>query len=91
MIDGYHAFMARPVDLSAVAGRAFYLAGGYKYAMGGEGCCFLHSPPGWLPRPRDTGWYAAFGALGAAPSGVPYAELVERLISLALARPTGLR
>lgn len=74
VIDGYHGFMARPVDLSALAGRAFYLSGGYKYAMGGEGCCFLHCPPGWLPRPRNTGWYAAFGTLGAAQTSVPYAE-----------------
>jgi kynureninase len=74
VIDGYHAFMARPVDVSAIADRAFYLAGGYKYAMGGEGCCFMHCPPGWLPRPRNTGWYAAFGALGEAQGGVGYAS-----------------
>ena len=40
-IDGYHAFCALPVDLSRVHARAFYLAGGYKYAMSGEGACFL--------------------------------------------------
>jgi selenocysteine lyase/cysteine desulfurase len=34
--------------------------------MAGEGVCFLHCPPGYGPRPRDTGWYAEFGALGAA-------------------------
>ena len=67
-IDGYHGFMARPTDLSDIADRAFYLAGGYKYAMAGEGCCFLHCPPGYGPRPRDTGWFADFGSL-AAPSG----------------------
>lgn len=74
VIDGYHAFMARPVDFSAIAHRAFYVAGGYKYAMAGEGCAFLHCPPGWLPRPRDTGWYAAFGALAASDGKVGYAE-----------------
>ncbi len=74
VIDGYHAFMARPVDLSRIAARAFYTAGGYKYAMGGEGSCFLHCPPGRLPRPRATGWFAAFGQLAATQSGVPYAE-----------------
>src|SRR3546814_12043092 len=37
VIDGYHGFLARPTDLSAIAGRAFYLAGGYKYAMAAEG------------------------------------------------------
>ncbi len=73
VLDGYHAFMARPVNLSRLAGRAFYTAGGYKYAMAGEGCCFLHCPPGWLPRPRATGWYAAFGALAGPQGEVGYA------------------
>lgn len=75
VIDGYHGFLARPSDLSALAGRAFYMAGGYKYAMSGEGVCFLHAPAGYGPRPRDTGWYAAFGKLTqAGGSGVGYAE-----------------
>jgi kynureninase len=75
VIDGYHAFMARPVDLSATAARAFYVAGGYKYAMAGEGAAFLHCPPGRLPRPRATGWYAGFGTLEEAqPGAVPYAQ-----------------
>jgi selenocysteine lyase/cysteine desulfurase len=73
VVDGYHAFMARPVDLSRLAGRVFYTAGGYKYAMAGEGCAFLHCPPGWLPRPRATGWYAAFGALEGPSGSVGYA------------------
>jgi selenocysteine lyase/cysteine desulfurase len=67
VIDGYHGFMARPTDLSKVAERVFYMAGGYKYAMAGEGVCFLHCPPGYGPRPRDTGWFAEFGALATAP------------------------
>lgn len=66
VVDGYHAFMAIPVDLSGIGARAFYVAGGYKYAMAGEGACFLHCPPNYGPRPRDTGWYAEFGALEAA-------------------------
>ncbi|MBE9606482.1 aminotransferase class V-fold PLP-dependent enzyme [Acetobacteraceae bacterium H6797] len=74
VVDGYHAFMARPVDFSPLAHRAFYVAGGYKYAMAGEGCAFLHCPPGWLPRPRDTGWYAAFGSLAAGDGKVGYAQ-----------------
>jgi len=72
VIDGYHAFMAIPLDLCAIGGRAFYIAGGYKYAMAGEGACFMHCPPGYGPRPRDTGWYAEFGALEAAREGVAY-------------------
>lgn len=63
VIDGYHGFCARPTDLSSIAARAFYIAGGYKYAMAGEGACFMHCPPGVLPRPVDTGWLAGFGDL----------------------------
>jgi selenocysteine lyase/cysteine desulfurase len=73
VIDGYHAFMARPVDLGAIQDRVFYIAGGYKYAMAGEGVCFLHAPPGYGPRPVDTGWYAGFGELETGVSeNVPY-------------------
>ncbi|MBS0473189.1 MAG: aminotransferase class V-fold PLP-dependent enzyme [Proteobacteria bacterium] len=80
VIDGYHGFMAVPTDLSAIADRAFYLAGGYKYAMAGEGACFLHCPPGYGPRPRDTGWYAGFSALEGGGQDVPYAEDGSRFL-----------
>jgi selenocysteine lyase/cysteine desulfurase len=63
VIDGYHGFMALPTNLGAIQDRVFYLAGGYKYAMAGEGACFLHVPPGAVPRPVDTGWFAGFGQL----------------------------
>ncbi len=63
VIDGYHGFMALPTDLSSIADRVFYVAGGYKYAMAGEGACFMHCPPGYGDRPVDTGWFAGFGAL----------------------------
>ena len=72
LIDGYHGFMATPTDLSAVADRVFYVAGGYKYAMAGEGACFLHAPPGFCPRPVVTGWFAEFGDLSGPPGGVQY-------------------
>lgn len=63
IVDGYHAFTALPVDISEFRNRIFYLAGGYKYAQGGEGCCFMHVPKGYLNRPLYTGWYAEFGEL----------------------------
>ena len=79
VIDGYHGFMAVPTDLSAIEHRAFYLAGGYKYAMAGEGAVFMHCPPGYAPRPRDTGWFAGFSSLaddevevGYAPDGTRF-------------------
>ena len=74
VIDGYHGFMAIPTDLGAVAGRAFYLAGGYKYAMAGEGVCFLHCPPDYGTRPRDTGWYAGFSTLERGADSIQYAR-----------------
>jgi selenocysteine lyase/cysteine desulfurase len=80
VVDGYHAFMAVPVDFSALASRCFYLAGGYKYAMAGEGACFLHSPRSYGPRPHDTGWYAGFSALEGSGSGVAYAQDGSRFL-----------
>jgi selenocysteine lyase/cysteine desulfurase len=74
VVDGYHGFMALPTDLAAVEGRAFYLGGGYKYAMAGEGAAFMHCPPGYGGRPVDTGWFAGFGDLStpARPGDVAY-------------------
>ena len=69
VIDGYHAFAAMPIDLSGIAARAFYVAGGYKYAMTGEGACFLAVPPGNTARPLSTGWFADFAGLGSHQQG----------------------
>lgn len=74
VIDGYHSFMALPVDLSTIQERVFFIAGGYKYAMSGEGACFMHCPPGYGERPVNTGWYASFGLLEeGSRDDVPYA------------------
>jgi selenocysteine lyase/cysteine desulfurase len=89
VVDGYHAFWARPVDLSGVADRVFYLSGGYKYAMSGEGVCFLHAPPGWGPRPVNTGWFAGFAELEGGFEGVPYAADARRFLG-ATFDPTGI-
>src|SRR5579862_4004870 len=81
VIDGYHGFLARPTDLGAIADRAFYLAGGYKYAMAGEGACFMHCPPFYGQRPLDTGWYAGFSALESGNKGeVAYATDGSRFL-----------
>ena len=75
VIDGYHGFMALPTDLSVMAERIFYLAGSYKYAGGGEGCCFMSVPLGSTHRPLYTGWFAEFGTLAAEKSAtVLYSE-----------------
>jgi selenocysteine lyase/cysteine desulfurase len=72
VIDGYHAFMAFPVDLGSLADRVFYLAGGYKYAMSGEGAGFLSAPPQFGPRPTNTGWFAEFASIEAQTTGLSY-------------------
>lgn len=89
VIDGYHGFLATPTDLSPIADRAFYIAGGYKYAMAGEGACFMYCPPGYGARPRDTGWFAAFSSLSGAQAGVPFPETGERFAG-ATYDPSGL-
>ena len=78
IIDGYHGFMARPQDLAPLAHRAFFVAGGYKYAMAGEGAAFMHCPPGKGERPVDTGWYAGFGALTDRVDEVSYGANGDR-------------
>lgn len=71
-IDGYHSFMALPLNLSAVEERAFYIAGSYKYAQGGEGACFLYVPSGTRHRPFHTGWFAELSHLAAVGNQVGY-------------------
>ena len=81
VIDGYHAFMAIEAPFaSGAAQTAFYLGGGYKYAMAGEGCAFLHSPLGFGPRPPITGWYAEFDDLTLPPGHVGYRKDAMRFM-----------
>jgi selenocysteine lyase/cysteine desulfurase len=90
VIDGYHAFMAVEAPLGERAAQsAFYLGGGYKYAMSGEGCAFLHAPPGFGPRPPVTGWFAAFEDLSLPPGSVGYAKDATRFLG-ATFDPSGL-
>ena len=81
VIDGYHAFMALDRPFGPVAAkRSFYLGGGYKYAMAGEGCAFLHAPSGFGPRPPVTGWFAEFEDLSLPPGSVGYSKDAMRFM-----------
>jgi selenocysteine lyase/cysteine desulfurase len=90
IVDGYHAFMAidRPFSEPA-ASSAFYLGGGYKYAMAGEGCAFMHAPPGFGERPPITGWFAEFEDLTLPPGRIGYAKDASRFLG-ATFDPSGL-
>ena len=81
VVDGYHAFMAleQPFDRRS-ARSAFYLGGGYKYAMSGEGCAFMHAPSGFGMRPPITGWFAEFEDLTLPPGSVGYARDASRFM-----------
>ena len=80
-IDGYHAFMALEEPFGEAAGKsAFYLGGGYKYAMAGEGCAFLHAPPGFGERPPISGWFAEFEDRSLPPGSVGYADDARRFL-----------
>jgi len=81
VIDGYHSFMASETPLPpAAAAGAFFLAGGYKYAMSGEGLGLMHCPPGYGPRPPLTGWYAEFEDLTLPRGMVGYARDAMRFM-----------
>lgn len=72
LVDAYHAFNTVPIAWGPVRDELFVTAGGYKYAAFGEGVCWLRFPRGCQLRPVFTGWYADFGALSGAGSGVNY-------------------
>ena len=74
VIDGYHAFFARPTDLSAIADKVFYTAGSYKYLGAGEGLCFMSIPRGCTLRPLNTGWFAEMAELENRAEGVGYSN-----------------
>jgi selenocysteine lyase/cysteine desulfurase len=90
VVDGYHAFMALPQAFSeGSASTAFYLGGGYKYAMAGEGSAFMHAPPRFGERPYVTGWFAEFEDLSLPPGSVGYAKDARRFLG-ATFDPSGL-
>ena len=81
VIDGYHSFMAVPEPFPKGWGdKAFFLSGGYKYAMSGEGMGFMICPPGYGERPPVTGWYAEFEDLRLPPGMVGYARDATRFM-----------
>ena len=90
VIDGYHAFMALAEPFGeAAAQSAFYIAGGYKYGMSGEGSVFMHAPSSFGPRPPITGWFAEYDDLSLPPGTVGYPPDARRFLG-ATFDPSGL-
>jgi kynureninase len=70
LVDAYHAFNALPLEVDRWPGAVFVTGGGYKYAEGGEGCCWMLLPQAAERyRPRYTGWFADFEHLEHEGSG----------------------
>ncbi len=90
VVDGYHGFMAVPTDIGRLAARAFYMAGGYKYAMSGEGAAFIHCPPGQALQPLNTGWFAGFDDLTQSSGGAVHFPTDGRRFRGATFDPTAL-
>nr|WP_279639193.1 aminotransferase class V-fold PLP-dependent enzyme [Sphingomicrobium sediminis] len=81
VIDGYHSFMALDAPFGGqLSDKAFYLGGGYKYAMAGEGMGFMVCPSGFGERPPITGWFAEFEDLSLPPGMVGYAKDAMRFM-----------
>ncbi|WP_444921662.1 hypothetical protein ACJJID_04450 [Microbulbifer sp. CnH-101-G] len=74
VIDGYHGFFARPIDLSTIADKAFFTAGSYKYLGAGEGMCFMSIPRHCTLRPLNTGWFAEIAELENRSGSVGYGD-----------------
>ena len=68
VLDAYHGFCAIPTDISKWENDLFYLAGSYKYAMSGEGMCFMTLPKNCQLEPLISGWFAAYSSLEASAS-----------------------
>jgi selenocysteine lyase/cysteine desulfurase len=74
VVDGYHGFAALPFDMKLFKRDLFYLGGGYKYAMSGEGVAFMVVPHRPF-KPMNTGWFAEFSLLEhTKTSEVQYSE-----------------
>jgi kynureninase len=71
LVDAYHAFGVVPFAIADLGPDVFVVAGGYKYAQWGEGCCFLRVPQTCERRPVYTGWFSDFAHLGAMRDGGP--------------------
>ncbi len=72
VLDAYHSFMALPFDLKPYQNDLFYIAGSYKYAQAGEGCCFMTVPDGTKLKPLVSGWFAGFTDLENTEGTVSY-------------------
>jgi kynureninase len=79
LVDVYHGFNVRELNVDTWPGQVFVTGGGYKYAQTGEGACWMLLPADAARfRPRQTGWFAHFAGLEARAAQVEYGPGGER-------------
>ncbi len=82
LMDAYHHFNIRRLNISDLGDDIFVTAGGYKHAQGGEGAAWLKVPADCKLRPRITGWFADFDSFKEKeyPFPVKYGPASERFL-----------
>jgi kynureninase len=71
IIDCYHTFAAREINFTSTCKNFALLGGGYKYAMSGEGCCFLAVHPELkVQEPIYNGWMSEFSSLNKSSGSI---------------------
>lgn len=81
LVDVYHAFNVLELAVDRWPGTVFVTGGGYKYAQGGEGACWLLVPENAQRfRPRHTGWFADFAGLDGSQTEIAYGPRGERFL-----------
>ena len=74
VIDTYHSFMAINYSYEKIISEVYLIGGGYKYAQGGEGWCWMHLPPQAPSRPILTGWMSSFESLEHPRTPLHYSD-----------------
>lgn len=81
LVDVYHAFNVLELAADRWPGAVFVTGGGYKYAQGGEGACWMLVPEDVDRfRPRHTGWFADFAGLEGPQTHVAYGPGAQRFL-----------
>ncbi|MCB9093112.1 MAG: aminotransferase class V-fold PLP-dependent enzyme [Halobacteriovoraceae bacterium] len=90
LVDGYHSFATRKLHFQNLQERIYFIAGGYKYAMAGEGICFMTVPTNSKLEPLYTGWMSEIERLDNMSTGEVYYPENGRRFAGSTFDPTGL-
>ncbi len=78
ILDIYHQFGIRKINIDGLGKDIFVLAGGYKYAQAGEGAAWMKIPENCKLRPAFTGWFSDYESLEKTKSKINYHDDASR-------------